>query len=1563
MNQRKRNKPNFGIKTIAVFCSLTVLLSTLTLPAQAQIAPNQALPLTPTQPKLIYLLQDAHESLAVQEQLAEKIIQLNLENQIDLIGFEGAEGEIDGSPLKYLASKEQIDKAATHFVKQGYLGAAELAFFNSDSPLQLLGAETSDIYTSNLSSYRTLLEQRTNTVRILNKIEKHFSDIRPNFVHAKEHKKLEALSQKLFTPPFDLLRWFKQIDPILRWQRMIIKENTAYFKLRQLVASLEQPIKNKSNILALIEQMRTENLLTEFQDLTWQLRFRMTNTKAQKQWLRSKQYLALIRKMCLGELTPNEWETLKHWESPAQIQQTSATLFMELSPVLNEAEQFYTLAELRSYLMAQNLVNAMAEKNKTKAILVTGGFHTPHIQKLFMEKNIQTKVWAPTLNEINRDIPYAERILQKNFIPLKNNSSLTTNTIRLESGLSDEYLLDFGRLFQRELGLLESVSDLVPVLTEPSNANSLGTSKTQTQQQDFGKLFEDLLSGFSPASSSFDDLIIKHAEKPWLKAFLLRAKKWMLNIGLGTLIFKKPLFENKGPYETWALSKEASPKSAEEVIKSLLGSPELANAVWIEYRDLTNALNFSETSATPAIEGDLLFYALDRVAKKIGEIDVQAFREKKKMVLDSLSDREKGIKVPGESTQMLSGLNEQQEYLFYGKRKTWDTFWTHPWLAQLFVQQMGNSSFEQKKEHGKIPFPSGSTPSELIREKAAEFAGRAQISSSFVFNDSGSGNDLRNLTSAENVKSPVGYSGSIQYTLIWNTPKIPPTKTQIETALIRMENFVRMLEPIQKGTAAARKLYLKNHNTAETQLQMRIRNLRNRSKTPSITLEIKKILQKYVNNPKASYEELVEGLRARFILSPAFGLFKLDQFNVVSNWDEVLLAYVNDLAESRDSSNKLRSFLQTEIEKDPKILKLMWALYFPYPGENHPDKKIGKWEKSYSVYPVESEFTTDKRGRKIIEDEEFVAFWLHRTRIPVIENYQLTSFVLLGPETSVKVNPFLTLNNPSKTFLLFEIKGVRTGNETASLVTDDLKRRIIGQWIISNELALNQKKPSLYDRDTKLLEVTQADPVNTIIAFHDQNVRATQTTLRDNLNITAREDGDQPRVLHRGEKTTLIHVPGINEESYKVFDPTLAREVRDRDYTQVTKKLELIAGQAMIVPLQKKVAENNGLIRDTRSAQEDLARLAITGTNRSWENEYEHHFSAKKRHLRFAPTRELVHLKVEAKAPGEKEILFGIEFRERTLSFIFYEDGSQDGHTDGNKFTRKKLLGFQGRGRYIMALALQYFESQPSLGSREKILYDSWRPYLIEVYRKVRGEMGLETSGNSLGVMLRDRPQPLSLNPLQTLSSDAFTIGERLRLHQHIIPQITEQQEGPYELLVYWSALKKGILFPNLAKLVSSIENLNIVIVDDTLTGEEIFRELQQRDPKHTLRSHLVKRKIIIPKSPKLQIQLKRATEKLKNTYNGFTHTFLGVVFPDTHSESEIISQAPSAMKFVAQGDLALGTISRAAFSLVRGSANDLFDTHYQGNSKIWTLSLAAQEVADNLRLRFQNQIALQLSA
>jgi hypothetical protein len=163
-------------------------------------------------------------------------------------------------------------------------------------------------------------------------------------------------------------------------------------------------------------------------------------------------------------------------EEMAELKQSE---WQELENRLDQAKQFYALADQRSQAIVTNLIQTMQRDHQKFAVLITGGFHTPHILSELKDLGVTTINIRPRLEHEDVINPYFNILkqcpnpLEKLLMQNQNNLSTVPVTAATKDPLSAlNYLVAIEESF---IGTLQELTGIVAEV-EANGIQALATS-------------------------------------------------------------------------------------------------------------------------------------------------------------------------------------------------------------------------------------------------------------------------------------------------------------------------------------------------------------------------------------------------------------------------------------------------------------------------------------------------------------------------------------------------------------------------------------------------------------------------------------------------------------------------------------------------------------------------------------------------------------------------------------------------------------------------------------------------------------------------------------------------------------------------------------------------------------------------------------------------------------------------------------------------------------------------------------------------------------------------------
>jgi len=142
--------------------------------------------------------------------------------------------------------------------------------------------------------------------------------------------------------------------------------------------------------------------LSEELDRVWTLlKERLSEKEVEREMIREYETLALLKKLFRLELTREEWEQVRTQASSLRVRHDFWRTKQSQSSddIQKAALSFYRLVEKRESVFFERLKRELASRKKTKAILVTGGFHTQGVSEILKQSGFGYVIISPRMGE------------------------------------------------------------------------------------------------------------------------------------------------------------------------------------------------------------------------------------------------------------------------------------------------------------------------------------------------------------------------------------------------------------------------------------------------------------------------------------------------------------------------------------------------------------------------------------------------------------------------------------------------------------------------------------------------------------------------------------------------------------------------------------------------------------------------------------------------------------------------------------------------------------------------------------------------------------------------------------------------------------------------------------------------------------------------------------------------------------------------------------------------------------------------------------------------------------
>ncbi len=379
--------------------------------------------------KVIIYLQDAHDSLEAQENIAKIVGHLVENHGVKTVFEEGYEGTIPSDEFfGFIKEKDVKEKVSFFLLDKLRLGGAEYAHINREKEFKLIGADNIRRHLETISWYRETAKQKEEIQDDLNALAKEIEKL-ANKYFPKELKSWIKLQKKFHENKLSLLDYLKRTLPSLQKAPSLRGSVTGKAEAISEIASLTTFARNDraeypnielllqaetskdEALLEKVKEIEPKTLLQEIDRLEINFSKRHLSEARDQKIFQYSKAIAVLKKLNEIEVTPTEYEVSKAVLHNFKTQEFAEFLAKELkkSVVLSKhwetgiekAVRFYESSESREEAVASQLDAFLKSKKEKVALLVYGGFHKEGIKTLLKERKLSYVVVSPRITEID----------------------------------------------------------------------------------------------------------------------------------------------------------------------------------------------------------------------------------------------------------------------------------------------------------------------------------------------------------------------------------------------------------------------------------------------------------------------------------------------------------------------------------------------------------------------------------------------------------------------------------------------------------------------------------------------------------------------------------------------------------------------------------------------------------------------------------------------------------------------------------------------------------------------------------------------------------------------------------------------------------------------------------------------------------------------------------------------------------------------------------------------------------------------------------------------------------
>lgn len=348
--------------------------------------------------KTIFYIQDAHDSLEIQENIAALIAQLVRQDKIRSVFEEGYEGIVPTD--RYFDSKMPAGlrrAMAYYLLDQLRIGGAEYAHIlrareNPKENFKLIGADSFDLHFKSVRWFQKTARQHSEAAADLKVWSHEFRRLAEKNLPGELLDYLK-LKNRLDLDQIPLLDYLKRI-------RLLAQSDFTAPLIDSLLSNQENDI---------VENMQPNVFFEEIEALEKNIVLRTIQTRKQRELFYFLKAVQLLERLIDFRLSPAEYAVVSHFletqDSAAMARflvrhsGTSAAYSRRWEAAAADARSFYQTSVAREKTLEQNMQSFMHHSSEKNAILVYGGFHRQGIEEMLKRLGFSFYVISPRMKQ------------------------------------------------------------------------------------------------------------------------------------------------------------------------------------------------------------------------------------------------------------------------------------------------------------------------------------------------------------------------------------------------------------------------------------------------------------------------------------------------------------------------------------------------------------------------------------------------------------------------------------------------------------------------------------------------------------------------------------------------------------------------------------------------------------------------------------------------------------------------------------------------------------------------------------------------------------------------------------------------------------------------------------------------------------------------------------------------------------------------------------------------------------------------------------------------------------
>ncbi|MDD5671275.1 MAG: metallophosphoesterase, partial [Candidatus Omnitrophica bacterium] len=494
--------------------------------------------------KTVLFIQDAHESLDAQQNIAKLIGHAVRNLGVRTVYEEGYEGPVPTDEFfGFIPEPDVKEKVSFFLMDRLRLSGAEYAHINRKSArdggidFKLLGADSIKLHLENIRSYQRSARDSRQTARYLSAIHQELTKLADRYF-PKEMKTWIRLKDRFQKGEMDFVEYLKRVKAL-----NASSGPAADFAARYPETDLLLRVQASQNrdIEKQIKTVHARTLFSELDRLENDLSENYLRNDRDRKIFQYHKGLSLVERLNQLEVTQPEYEAAKGLLDQIRTEEMAdfivahthqpMVVSKKWEESIRNAVRFYEIAEARDRVIGETLGRFLNDDQENTAVLVFGGFHKSNIRQMLEAKGLSYCVITPKIKAIDtRHREYYKRLMSVGHYDYEISANVATAS-RTASTLTRAIEMGTGPI-EAELEMLAAVvrSELRNHLEDPFLFKKMENRLRVEAKRNLERL---KTAGPVPSASVPDDRIsrsetrdpaelLAQAEEDYKKGFLTR---------------------------------------------------------------------------------------------------------------------------------------------------------------------------------------------------------------------------------------------------------------------------------------------------------------------------------------------------------------------------------------------------------------------------------------------------------------------------------------------------------------------------------------------------------------------------------------------------------------------------------------------------------------------------------------------------------------------------------------------------------------------------------------------------------------------------------------------------------------------------------------------------------------------------------------------------------------------------------------------------------------------------------------------------------------------------------